>query len=107
MSGKYLAILLATGSLAFGLVALAPERAEAAPINAATKAFCLAGGWQWSDALGCAFNNCTLNGTEYEPGDDVYVNGKTYYCDGFTGRWTEVIKRPPTSNLPKLKLSYY
>lgn len=104
---SHLAILLVTGSLALAVAGLAPERAEAAYPNYTTKAFCLAGGWQWSDTMGCAFNNCTFNGTEYEPGSDIYVNGKTYFCNGFTGRWEELIKRPPSLPTLKLKVSYY
>lgn len=105
MRRRHLAIVLASGFLTLGLLGLASERAEAAPANYTVKAYCLAGGWQWSDTLGCAFNSCTFNGKVYEPGDDIYVNGKFYYCDGFTGRWTELIRRLPTSTLPTLK--YY
>jgi hypothetical protein len=105
MRRSHLAILLAAGSLTLGLAALAPERAEAAPINAAEKIVCQAGQWFWSDTLGCANKLCVFNGEVYEGGESVVVGNKAYYCDGWTGKMVELIRRPPTSSL--LKLTYY
>lgn len=111
MRRSHLAILLATGSLALALAALAPERAEAAPINAAAKIVCQAGQYFWSDTLGCADKSCTFNGKTYEAGEHVTVNnGKDqYYCDGWTGEMVKLIVRPPTSSLSTFtpKLAYY
>jgi hypothetical protein len=105
MRRNHLAILLAAGSLALGLTALAPERAEAVPVNPALKAQCEARGYAWSATKGCADKKCKWNGKTYEPGSDITIgtgtNKMTMYCDGWAGGWRPIpITRPPSSTLP-------
>ncbi len=75
------------------VVGLCATPAFAAPKSPDAKQRCIARGFQWSDAQGCADLNCTHNGKTYGPGDTrrgppvLGMKRVTYYCDGFTGRW--------------------
>ncbi len=74
--------------------------ASAAPVNTA-RAACEAQGYMWDSARGCANKKCMHNGKVYEPGATIKMGKNFYFCDGFFGGWSQVLRPvPPKAVLP-------
>lgn len=92
--------VLGLAPLAAVLILTAPAgAAHAVQKNPKTKTAseCLSQGYEWDPVKGCADKQCPRGGgfPQGSNGDIAWnsPNG-LQYCDGFTGKWTEVLGRP-------------
>jgi len=103
----YTAKLVAACSLTLALAGVAGSAHATQSGGYSTELSCELNGYMWSDvSKSCADKPCLWFGGVYYPGETTSMKTPTgyvhYFCDGFTGKMTTVIKTNPT--LPRVQL---
>jgi hypothetical protein len=109
--------LVAACSLTLALIASHAGAAHAAQQGGGYQnpQSCEAAGYQWSNVTkSCADKSCMWFGGLYYPGESISMKTPSgyvfYFCDGFTGKMTQLIKRNPTPPLqlqPQGSLTFF
>jgi hypothetical protein len=98
---KHARTLVMAGLLAAAAVSAIPMQVQASRPWHNTKTTCQADGYLWDDKLGCADEYCNDALFGYgDPGESLVWQGRAYYCDGFTGQWTQLRKIQTGPTLP-------